>query len=120
MTFEDYYELGGMGTEHIATSDNIRIETGINIDPNLNYVKINRCGQYGKVCRLCIDKAEYYICDFYPTDDELNIITKILKDNWQRIISVINENKDLEKLYPLIPTNLQIPDYNILKEHNNE
>lgn len=119
MTFEDYYELQGMRDEFI-TSDIFWIETSCNIDPNLNYIKINRLGCYEKVCRLFIDKPEYFICDFYLTNEEIDILIPILKKNWNKIISVMNESKKGEDLYPLIDTKLQMPDYNLLKENEGE
>lgn len=117
MTFEDYYELQGMRDELISIGNGYLIETSCNIDPNLNYIKITRLKEYEKVCRLFIDKPEYFICDFYLTNEEIDILIPILKENWNKIIYTINESKKGEDLYPLVDQNLSIPDYNLLKEN---
>lgn len=119
MTYLEYYELDGMRDEYIATSDNFWITTGCNIDPKLNYIKITRLkDRSGNTCRLFIDKADYFISDFYLANNEIDEITSILKNNWNQIISMMNEDKMEEKLFPLIDVNLPIPNYNIIKENN--
>ena len=45
LTYEDYYEFGCKYDKEIATTDKLRITTGLNIDGSLNYVKIYRKGE---------------------------------------------------------------------------
>ena len=118
LTYEDYYEFGCKYDKDIAETDKLKITTGLNIDPLLNYVKIYRKGEKG-VCRLRIDKCfcQYWVSDFNLHDKEIDEIKPILKKNWKDIINIINEAKIKENLKPLIRlrTKLFMPNYNVLK-----
>ena len=118
LTYEDYYEFGCKYDKDIAETDTLKITTGLNIDPLLNYVKIYRKGEKG-VCRLRIDKCfcQYWVSDFSLHDKEIDEIKPILKKNWKTIINIINEAKIKENLKPLIRlrTKLFMPNYNKIK-----
>ena len=120
LTYEDYYEFGCKYDKPVAETDNLKITTGLNIDPLLNYVKIYRKGEKDKkLCRLILDKCfcQYWISDFSLHDKEIDEIKPILKKKWKEIISIINEAKIKENLKPLIRlrTKLFIPNYNKIK-----
>ena len=72
LTYEDYYEFGCKYDKDIAETDKLKITTGLNIDPLLNYVKIYRKGEKG-VCRLRIDNCfcQYWVSDFSLHDKRL-------------------------------------------------
>lgn len=120
LTYEDYYEFGCKYDKDIAETDNLKITTGLNIDPLLNYVKIYRKGEKDKkLCRLILDKCfcQYWVSDFSLHDKEIDEIKPILKKNWKTIINLINEAKIKENLKPLIKlrTKLFMPNYNKIK-----
>ena len=118
LTYEDYYEFGCKYDKPVAETDKLRITTGLNIDPLLNYVKIYRKGEKG-VCRLRIDNCfcQYWVSDFSLHDKEIDEIKPILKKNWKTIVNLINEAKIKENLKPLIKlrTKLFMPNYNKIK-----
>ena len=118
LTYEDYYEFGCKYDKPVAETDKLRITTGLNIDPLLNYVKIYRKGEKG-VCRLRIDNCfcQYWVSDFSLHDKEIDEIKPILRKNWKTIINLINEAKIKENLKPLIKlrTKLFMPNYNKIK-----
>ena len=120
LTYEDYYEFGCKYDKPVAETDKLRITTGLNIDPLLNYVKIYRKGEKDKkLCRLRIDNCfcQYWVSDFSLHDKEIDEIKPILRKNWKTIINLINEAKIKENLKPLIRlrTKLFMPNYNKIK-----
>ena len=118
LTYEDYYEFGCKYDKPVAETDKLKITTGLNIDPLLNYVKIYRKGEKG-VCRLRIDKCrcKYWVSNFNLNYNEANEVESILKENWKVIINLINDAKKKANIKPLIGlrTRLFIPNYNTLK-----
>lgn len=113
--YVDEYELQGIRDESIEFGKYIEITTSCNIDPSLLYIKVYKYSDPDKVCRIFIDKPEYFISDFYLNNKEIEELIKIITDKWKYIIMIINNDRIQENIFPLIDENLPIPNYNELK-----
>ena len=110
---------------------NIYIETGINTNTNILYIKIYKDPLDRKCARLSLLSPEYLESDFKLSNDDIDFIVNILQQKntsifwnhldltcWECILLAIKEEYKSEDININID-NINIPDYNKLKEKTN-
>ena len=109
---------------------NIYIETGINTNTNILYMKIYKDSLSKECVRLSLLSAEYLESDFKLSNDDIDFIINILSQKntsifwndsnltcWECILLSMKEEYKSEGINVNIG-NISIPDYNKLKERN--
>lgn len=108
-------EFSGYMDQTISVTTDLEITTSSNIDTELIYFKIYRLPETsGPVCRIFLNKPEYFYSDFYLTKKEKEELLSLLPNIWNNIISITNEDRKLDNLL-LIDNNLPIPNYHLLE-----
>lgn len=124
-------ELEDLGSPIYSDCErNIYIETGINTNTDYIYMKIYKDPLDRKCARLSLLSPEYLESDFKLSGDDIDFIANILPQKntsifwnhsnltcWECILVSTSEEYKSEDIEINI-TNIDIPDYNKLKEEN--